>query len=134
MDTAAEDDFCSRFEMVESRIADACERAGRDRSEVELVAVSKTFPPESVKFAEGCGQRVFGENRLQEAAWKIPQCNGGLEWHLIGHLQRNKVRVAVELFSVIHGVDSLKLLNHIIACCAEKRAASAYNGAGEYCR
>ncbi len=108
MDTMAE-----RWERIQARMAQACARAGRDPSEVRLVAVSKTHPPEAVAEAARAGQRVFGENRVQEAAAKIPQCPGHLEWHLVGHLQANKVRPAVQLFRVIHSIDSEDLLRRV---------------------
>lgn len=102
--------FAQRLETVERRIAAACEKAGRPRADVRLLAVSKTKPPEAVREAAGCGLRLFGENRVQEAQSKIPMCPAGLEWHLIGHLQSNKAKVAVRFFQMIHSVDSLKLL------------------------
>ena len=102
--------FAERLERVEQRIAAACEKAGRPRASVRLLAVSKTKPPEAVREAADCGLRLFGENRIQEAQSKIPMCPAGLEWHLIGHLQSNKAKVAARLFQMVHSVDSLKLL------------------------
>lgn len=102
--------FAERLEEVELRIANACANAGRAREQVQLLAVSKTKPPEAVREAAECGLRLFGENKVQEAQAKIPQCPAGLEWHLIGHLQSNKAKVAANLFQMIHSVDSLKLL------------------------
>jgi pyridoxal phosphate enzyme (YggS family) len=102
--------FSERLERIERRIAEACEKAGRPRNAVRLLAVSKTKPPEAVREAAGCGLRLFGENRVQEAQSKIPLCPEGLEWHLIGHLQTNKAKVAATLFRMVHSVDSLKLL------------------------
>lgn len=102
--------FTDRLEAVERRIAAACEQAGRPRDSVRLLAVSKTKPPEAVREAADCGLRLFGENRVQEAQSKISMCPSGLEWHLIGHLQSNKAKVAVRYFQMIHSVDSLKLL------------------------
>ena len=98
---------------VQQRIAAACARAGRKADEVEVIGVTKTFGPEVVTEAWQAGLRKLGENRPQEAAAKIPLCPCGPEWHLIGHLQRNKVRLALELFPVIHAVDSLRLLEQI---------------------
>lgn len=103
--------FPDRLARVQERVAAACARAGRTVDEVQLIAVSKTHGPEAVAEAVACGLRVFGENKVQEARAKIPLCPGGLFWHLIGHLQSNKAYAAVELFDVIHSVDSLKLLN-----------------------
>lgn len=104
------DTFEQRLEKVELRIAAACERAGRSRNSVRLLAVSKTKPPEAIRAAADCGLRLFGENKVQEAQSKIPMCPAGLEWHLIGHLQSNKAKLAANLFRMIHSVDSLKLL------------------------
>jgi pyridoxal phosphate enzyme (YggS family) len=105
-----EETFDQRLEAVERRIAAACEKAGRPRQTVRLLAVSKTKPPEAVREAADCGLRLFGENKVQEAQAKIPLCPSGLEWHLIGHLQSNKAKLAANLFQMIHSVDSLKLL------------------------
>ena len=101
------------LDEVRGKVAEACARAGRKPEEVEIMGVTKTHGPEVVGEAWEAGIRVFGENKVQEAAWKIPQCVSGPEWHLIGHLQRNKVRPALELFSTFHSVDSLKLLDQI---------------------
>ena len=95
---------------VEARIAAACARAGRAPEAVRLLAVSKTHGPEAVREAAAAGQRLFGENRVQEAAAKIPECPGNLEWHLVGHLQGNKAAAAARLFDWVHSVDSAKLL------------------------
>ncbi len=84
-------------------------RAGRDPHDVRLVAVSKTHPAEAVAEAAAAGQRVFGESRVQEARDKIPACPAGLEWHFIGHLQKNKVRQALPLFAFFHSIDSMTL-------------------------
>lgn len=99
------------LEAIEERICRACQRAGRSRDEVKLVAVSKRKPAGAVIEAAEAGQVLFGENRVQEAQNKIPQCPPNLEWHLIGHLQSNKAKLAVSgLFRMIHSVDSEKLL------------------------
>ncbi len=107
--------FSERLECVEQRIADVCAKAGRTRDSVRLLAVSKTKPPEAIREAADCGLRLFGENRVQEAQSKIPMCPQGLEWHLIGHLQTNKAKVAANLFQMVHSVDSLKLLQALDA-------------------
>jgi len=99
--------------MIRGRIGAAAQRAGRDSSAVELVAVSKTHPSEVIREAAEEGQVLFGENRVQEALVKIPSLPGRLRWHLIGHLQSNKVRKALPLFELIHGVDSLELARDI---------------------
>ena len=109
------DTISSRLDSVRGRIADACARSGRNPDDVCLLAVSKTFPPEAVDEAMRAGQSVFGENKAQEAAAKIPQCGSGAEWHFIGHLQKNKVRIVANLFSVIHSVDSAALYQAIAA-------------------
>ncbi|MCB0429010.1 MAG: YggS family pyridoxal phosphate-dependent enzyme [Flavobacteriales bacterium] len=78
-----------------------------------LVAVSKTHPPELIREAYDAGQRIFGENRVQEATAKQPELPEDIEWHLIGHLQTNKVKYIASFVAMIHGVDSLKLLQEI---------------------
>ncbi len=98
---------------VQRRITAACERVGRDPSEVEIVAVTKTHGAEVVDEAWRAGLRIVGENKVQEAAWKKPASVSGPSWHLIGHLQGNKVRHALELFDCIHSVDSVKLADRI---------------------
>lgn len=98
---------------VRGSMAEACARSGRGVDEVEIVGVTKTHGPDVVQEAWEAGIRLMGENRVQEAAWKIPQAVSGPEWHLIGNLQRNKVRAALELFTVIHSVDSMRLLEQI---------------------
>ncbi len=108
-----------QVDAIRARMRAACERSGRSVDEVRLVAVSKTYPPESVCEATGCGLSVFGESRVHEAEAKIPQCPGGVQWELIGHLQRNKVRRAVPLFNMLHAVDSMSLLAKIESCAKE---------------
>ncbi len=111
--------FQERLDAVNRRIAAACARSGRDPAGVKLIAVSKTHGPDSIREAADCGLRVFGENKVQEAKAKIPLCSGRLAWHMVGHLQRNKVRDAVRLFEMIHSIDSLKLLEAVDAACDE---------------
>ena len=91
------EDFGAIIERVRSRIAAACARVGRDPREVEIVAVTKTHGAEVVQEAWDAGLRIVGENKVQEAAWKKPMSVSGPSWHLIGHLQGNKVRAALEL-------------------------------------
>ena len=98
---------------VKARIADACAKSGRKPDGVEIIGVTKTHGPDVVREAWDAGIRIMGENKVQEAAWKIPESVSGPAWHLIGHLQRNKVRPALELFPVIHSVDSVRLLEQI---------------------
>ena len=102
-------DIGANLENIRARIAAACARANRTPSEVQLLAVSKGHGPDAVAAAAQAGQTLFGENKVQEAKAKIPLCPGRLRWHMIGHLQSNKARDAVQLFSMIEGVDSLEL-------------------------
>jgi PLP dependent protein len=97
---------------VRERIAAAAIRAGRDPADVLLVAVTKTVPPERLTAAVASGIEVFGENRVQEAAAKVPLVPGA-SWHLVGHLQANKARRAVELFEAIESVDSTELARRL---------------------
>ena len=90
-------------------IREAAEKAGRDPSSVRLVAVSKKQDTEKLRILWKCGQRIFGENRVQEARVKIPEMPTGGEWHFIGGLQTNKAKDAVECFDVIESVDRLDL-------------------------
>ena len=113
------EDFSTILADVQEKIAAACARSGRDPAEVEIVAVTKTHGPEVVQEAWDGGLRIVGENKVQEAAWKQPMSVSGPEWHLIGHLQRNKVRHALELFECFHSVDSIPLLDRIENVAAE---------------
>lgn len=106
-----------RLTQVTDRMAQACARVGRDAGSVSLVTVTKTFGPDRVCDAADAGIRIMGENRVQEAKQKIPMCPGHLEWHMIGHLQSNKVKDTVRLFSMIHSIDSEKLLNTVNDAC-----------------
>ncbi len=98
---------------VEERVAAACKRAGRDRSEVTLIAVSKTKPVEDLQVIYDAGIREFGENKVQELTGKIPEMADDINWHLIGHLQRNKVKYIVDKVKLIHSVDSYRLAEEI---------------------
>jgi len=98
---------------VRARIAAACARAGRDASEVTLIAVTKVFPADFVEQAIAAGVTDIGENRVQEARDKKPLVQGSARWHLIGHLQSNKAKDAVRLFDVIQTVDSVELAQKI---------------------
>jgi len=102
-------DIGTNLEIVREQIAVAAARSGRS---VDLLVVSKTWPAEVVRGAVEAGQRLFGENRLQEGEEKIPALPDGLEWHFIGGLQRNKVRKVLPLFSVVHSLSSMKLVRH----------------------
>lgn len=103
----------SQLSAIRDRVSAACRKAGRPDDAVTLVAVSKTFPASYVSEAVAAGQRSFGENKLQEAEPKIVALPGGLEWHFIGGVQRNKVRKILPLFPYIHAVDSLKLASYM---------------------
>ncbi len=111
--------MAERLALVQQRIADACARAGRAQDEVQLVTVSKTHGPERIEEAVACGLTVFGESRIQEARAKIPLCPGHLHWHLIGHLQTNKVKQAAPLFDVVHSIDSERLLEAYNEACSD---------------
>ncbi|MFW5629184.1 MAG: YggS family pyridoxal phosphate-dependent enzyme [Acetivibrio ethanolgignens] len=102
-----------KLEEIEGRIYEACKRAGRDRKEVTLVAVSKTKPIEMIEEAMEAGIIDFGENKVQELTYKEAEIQAPLNWHLIGHLQRNKVKYIVDKVHLIHSVDSLRLAKQI---------------------
>lgn len=105
----------TRLQLIEERIFDACERSKRSRNDVTLCAVTKSVPVEKVQAAIDIGLRIFGENRVQEAAPKIPQVHApsDVKWHFIGHLQSNKARRAIEIFDAIQTVDSLALAERL---------------------
>ena len=101
------------IEEVRKNIAAACERSGRDPSEVVLLAVSKTKSPDMIREAVAAGQRAFGENYVQELVQKYDIFGDSLDWHMIGHLQRNKVRSVIGKAGLIHSVDSIRLAEQI---------------------
>lgn len=109
------------IECVEKEIDNACVRAGRGRSEVTLIAVSKTKPVSMLKDAYEAGARDFGENKVQELIDKIPEMPRDIRWHMIGHLQRNKVKYIVDKVYMIHSVDSLRLAGTISAEALKKQ-------------
>jgi pyridoxal phosphate enzyme (YggS family) len=109
-----------RITEIRQRIGSACERAGREASAVRLIGVTKKVAPELVTEGFECGLGIMGENRVQEAKQKMPLCPGGIEWHMIGHLQSNKVKDTVRLFRMIHSIDSLRLLE-----CVDSEASNA---------
>jgi pyridoxal phosphate enzyme (YggS family) len=114
----SEQGSAARLRDVEARIAQAARDAGRDPSGVTLVAVSKTHPADAIVPVIAAGQRVFGENRVQEAKGKWPALKAaypGLVLHLIGPLQSNKAREAIELFDVIESVDRVKIAEALAA-------------------
>jgi len=106
-------DLVANLTAVRQAVAGAAAAAGRDPSTVRLVAVSKTHPAQAVEAVAAADQRIFGESRVQEAREKIPACPSGLDWHFIGHLQKNKVRQALPLFSFFHSIDSPALAQAI---------------------
>ncbi len=112
------------IQEIESRIQAACERSGRKRSEVTLIAVSKTKPNEMLKEAFMLGMRHFGENKVQEMVQKYEDLSSDFQepvyWHLIGHLQRNKVKYIIDKAFLIHSVDSLRLAEQIEEEAAKK--------------
>ncbi len=108
-------DVAENLAEIRARILAACIRAGRAGDSVQLIAVSKTFPVESVRDAVAAGHLHFGESRIQEAEGKIAALPVNLHWHFIGRLQRNKVRKALANFEVIHAVDSSALALHMDA-------------------
>ena len=131
MNTIAEN-----LESVRSLMSAAALKAGRRLEDIELVAVSKTHPPEAVHEALDAGQGLFGESRVQEARAKIPLLPGRARWHFIGHLQRNKIRHALGLgFELLHGIDSLETARDVDRVAAEAGAHPAVllevNVAGE---
>ncbi len=101
------------LKQVEERVKAACERAGRQRNEVTLIAVSKTKPVSMIEELLPGGTRDFGENKVQELCDKYEQLPKDIRWHLIGHLQRNKVKYVVDKACLIHSVDSLRLAQTI---------------------
>ena len=101
------------LEQVQKNVCAACEKAGRNRNEVTLIAVSKTKPVEMLQEIYDCDVRDFGENKVQEMCDKMEVLPEDIHWHMIGHLQTNKVKYIVGKIALIHSVDSLKLANEI---------------------
>ncbi len=121
---AATTDFAARLAAVRNEITAAALRAVRIPEEVSLIAVSKTYPVEVLRAAIAAGASDLGENRVQEAAGKIAELGrAAARWHLIGHLQENKARQAVQLFDVIHSLDSVKLAVRLERICGEEGRA-----------
>ena len=112
-------DIATNLERVRERLARAAERAGRRPDDVLLIAASKTVDVERIRAAVAAGVTALGENRVQEAKTKIAELGRPAAWHLIGHLQTNKVKDALPLFDVIHSLDRLELAREI-----ERRAAA----------
>jgi pyridoxal phosphate enzyme (YggS family) len=118
-------DIRSNIESISQRISAAAASAGRDPSKVLLLAVSKTMPAQPIRAAFESGQVHFGENRVQEAREKIPELPDGIVWHMIGHLQTNKVKYCPELFDWIHSIDSVPLAAEV---------AKRYREKGKVCK
>jgi len=108
-----------RLDEMRARMDTAARQAGRDPDAVGLVAVSKTHPAEAVREAFDGGQTIFGENRVQELLAKVPLLPAALRWHLIGHLQKNKIRKVLPVVELIHGVDTTELARDIDRVAAE---------------
>lgn len=106
-------DIAHNLEQVRSKIIEAAQKCSRSPDEIQLVAVSKTHEAEKVRAAFDAGQEIFGESKVQEARAKIPLLPSAVRWHFIGRLQKNKVRHALPLFELFHGVDSLALAENM---------------------
>ena len=127
--------IADNLDRVREQIASAAAKSGRSADDVQLVAITKTHPAEKVRQAIEAGQTLFGESRVQEARAKIPELSSNIRWHFVGHLQKNKVRQALPLFEMIHGVDSLALAQDINRIAEEEgmylRVLLEVNVAGE---
>jgi PLP dependent protein len=127
--------IAENLERVREQITQAAVKANRPASDVELVAITKTHPAEKVREAIEAGHTLFGESRVQEARAKIPGLPSHLRWHFVGHLQKNKIRHALPLFELFHGVDSLALAREMNRIAAEEgghpRVLLEVNVAGE---
>ncbi|MEX1122804.1 MAG: YggS family pyridoxal phosphate-dependent enzyme, partial [Balneolales bacterium] len=108
---------CSNIEEIKRKITIACERSGRDTKDITLIAVSKTKPVEAIQQVVECGQRHFGENKVQELTGKMEQFGDDLHWHMIGALQTNKIKYLASRVNWIHSIGKLKQLKEV-----EKRA------------
>ena len=111
--------IADNLEVVRQKMTHAATKTGRRIDEIELVAVSKKQDAEKIRAAEEAGQFLFGESRVQEARAKIPLLPSRLHWHFIGHLQKNKIRHALSLFELFHGIDSLALAQEVDRIAAE---------------
>lgn len=127
--------IAENLERVREQIAQAAGKAGRSVDDLELIAISKTHEAAKVREAIEAGQTLFGESKVQEARVKIPELPSSTRWHLVGHLQKNKIRHALPLFELIHGVDSLALAEDINRIAEEEglhpRVLLEVNVAGE---
>jgi len=106
-------EIAENIAAIQKRVDEACERAGRSPDSVRLMAVSKTQPAGAIREAVDAGLTLFGENKIQEAKLKMPECPPAAKFHFIGHVQTNKARDAAKLFAMVHGVDSLRLAEEL---------------------
>jgi PLP dependent protein len=127
--------IAENLERVREQIAQTAAKVGRGADEIELVAITKTHAAEKVREAIEAGQTLFGESRVQEARAKIPELPSNVRWHFVGHLQKNKIRHALPLFELFHGVDSLVLAQEMNRIAADEgmhpRVLVEVNVAGE---
>ncbi len=105
--------IANNLESVRQQTVIAAEESGRNPKDIQLVAVSKTWPVEDIQKAVDAGQIIFGENKVQEILNKVPAMADNLQWHLIGHLQKNKIRKVLPLCACIHSIDSLDLARRV---------------------
>ena len=115
---------CENYKEVEKRVEEACKRASRKREEVTLIAVSKTKPVSMIEELLPLNVRDFGENKVQELTAKAEILPSALHWHMIGHLQRNKVKYIVDKACIIHSVDSLRLAEEISKAAQKKQVTA----------
>jgi len=113
-------DIRDNIDNISRSIREVCEKAGRNPEDITLIAVTKTIAPERINYAIGCGIQDIGENKVQEVMSKYENIEGNVNWHLIGHLQTNKVKYIIDKVALIHSVDSLDLAEEI-----DKRAKKA---------
>src|SRR5438094_9004329 len=127
--------IAENLERVRKQIAHAAAKAGGAIDEIELVAITKTHSPEKVSESVEAGHTLYGDSRVQEARAKIPELPSNLRWHFVGHLQKNKIRYALPLFELFHGVDSLALAQEMNRIAADEgmhpRVLLEVNVAGE---
>src|SRR6266571_8894049 len=128
-------EIAENLTRVREQIARVAANARRDVAGIELVAITKTHPAEKVRETIEAGQTLFGESRVQEARTKIPELPSNIRWHFVGHLQKNKIRQALPLFELFHGVDSLALAEEMNRIAADEgshpRVLLEVNVAGE---
>lgn len=113
MATEIQNIIASNIHTIQKRIRSACMAAGRDASSVRLITVTKTHPAEIIQYAVNAGMTELGENRVQELTQKAPEIKGNVSWHLVGHLQTNKVNKVTGLVKLIHSVDTFHLAEAI---------------------